>query len=238
MDFAIQYGLDIALLAVLVFKVIWHAQKGFVHTVLTLLAVILSFGLALAAAEPVASWSYDLLLDQTVCETIDKHAKDFNDAHDVQEIVDEVAETIPAYLGQLFEKIDIDLNEVSRQIGSANVKTVPTSQQLSQQVVKPAAMVVLKTIVTILLYILIMAVFRLIIRLICKATKLPVLHTADKTLGGVLGFLQGFVLVYLVAMLCGLVGQVTSKPEAKQVIDHSKIVTICQQITFSGDAAD
>ena len=231
MNPAIQYGTDAALIAVVAAETLIHAKRGFVRTALTLLAAVIAFGVSLKAAEPLASWSYDAFLDKTVCERIEEHSAGFAAADTTKEIIDEVSRIIPDYLHPQLEKINIDLDSVSDQIDSAGKQSDQTARQISQRIIKPAAMLLLKSICLIVCYIVLSALFRLLIHAVCKAAKLPVLHTANKALGGVLGFLKGLLIVYLLALLCGLVGQITSKPEVKQAIDQSKIIAVCLDIS-------
>lgn len=233
MDLAVQYGADAALIAVLVFETVWHARKGFVRTILALFAAIIAFGVALKVAEPLASWSYDAILNPIVCEKLDEHAEEFADAQTAKEVAVEVADSIPHFLGTLLQKIDVDPNEVSSQIGSSDSEEPITSEQLSNDLVKPVAMIALKTVCVLICFAVFMGVFHAIIAVIDHVTKLPVLRTANRWLGGALGFLKGLVIVYLLAMLLGLIGQITEKPQVKQVVEHSRIVTTCQQIDFN-----
>ncbi len=238
MDFAMRYGLDILLIAVLAFDVIWHVKKGFVRTLLTLLAAIAAFCLAMKAAEPVATWCYDAFLDPMICEKVDEHISDFDDAHSAKEVVNEVARVIPEQLSTILKRINADPNDAVDQIGSVKDGGALTPQQISQKIVKPVAMVVLKIIATLLCYGVLMALFHVLIHLLCSVTKLPVLHSADKLLGGALGFLKGLVLVYLITLLCSLIAQVTTKPEMKQFMEQSSIIPVFQQIDFNGSHAE
>lgn len=233
MDLAVQYGADAALLAVLAVETLHHARKGFVRTVLTLIAALVAFGLAQKFAEPLASWSYDAILNPIVCEKLDEHAAELDDAQTAAEVVAEVAESVPHFLGALLQTIDAEPNEVSRQIASADSEEPMTSEQLSNDLVKPVAMIALKTVCVLICFAVFMGVFHAIIAVIDHVTKLPVLRTANRWLGGALGFLKGLVIVYLLAMLLGLIGQITEKPQVKQIVEHSRIVTTCQQIDFN-----
>lgn len=233
MDFAIQYGTDLALLAVIAFQTLLNAKRGFMRSVLTLLATLLAFGFALKAAGPAASRFYDLFLDRVVCEKIEEHAADFAAADTTIEIIDEAQRIIPNYLDPILEKANVDLNDVSDRIGSGS-KNALTPQQISAKVIKPAAMVLLKPAFTLLCFGLLMAVMRLLIGAVCKVVKLPVLHSADKALGAALGLLKGLLIVYLLAIFCSLLAQVSGKPQIKQAVDQSKIIPICLNIGNDG----
>ncbi len=234
MNPAIQYGIDLALLAVIAAETLLNAKRGFVRSVLTLLATLLAFGVALKAGEPAASWSYDTLLDRMVCEKVEAHVKDFAEADTTIEIINETERIIPDYLNPILEKINVDLNEVSDRIDESS-KSALTPQQISGKIIKPAAMVLLKPLCTLLCFGLLIVVLRLLISSACKAAKLPVLNTANKTLGAVLGLLKGLLIVYLLATFCSLVAQVTAKPQIKQAVDQSRIISLCQSIGKTGE---
>ena len=46
------------------------------------------------------------------------------------------------------------------------------------------------------------------------------------------------MLIYLLAMLFSLIGQVTEKPEIKQAVDRSVIIATCQSIGETADRAE
>ncbi len=238
MDFILQNAVDIGFIVILVITVAANARKGFVRTVLTLAALVLAFGFAEKAAEPVASWSYDAFVNKRVCEVIDENAAAFKTGQTTQQIVNEVVGLMPEYLNDKLTNQNIDLDKLQNQMDSVGDISGFSSQQISDSLVKPAAMILLKIICTLLCFVVFMLPLRLAIHFICKVVRLPVLRSADKALGGVLGFVKGIMFVYLLAMLFGLVGQVTAQPDVKQAIERSKIVTACQQTDFSGRFAE
>ncbi|HBL41190.1 MAG TPA: hypothetical protein DDY98_06330 [Ruminococcaceae bacterium] len=238
MDFLMEYGVDIGLVAVLIVAIFANARKGFVRAVLTLAAVVLAFGFAQKAAEPVASWSYDTFFNKAVCEKITEKAADFSTGKTTRQIVNEVSLLMPQYLGDVMEDMGADLSAPSNPTEASDDANSIPAQQISDSIVKPAAMVLLKMVCTLLCFAMIMALFRVLIHFACKVVKLPVLRTADRALGGVLGLIKGIIIVYLLSMLCGLVAQVTVQPQVKQAIEQSKIVSACQQMDFSGNFAE
>ena len=69
-------------------------------------------------------------------------------------------------------------------------------------------------------------VFSIIINLLCKIVKLPVLRTANKALGGALGLFNGIIFALIVSYICVIVSGLINNSEFSEIVNSSHVIEI------------
>ncbi len=234
MDFVIKFGVDIALILILISAVISSMRKGFLKCILSLVCVVVALAAAAAFNETVAQWSYDSVLDSIVTEKVEESMLNGMESIDAVITVEAITQAIPQFLADSIAEMGIDINDVTKSIGSLDLSTHDTAQNISQQIIRPAALVLLRILAYILIFIFVRFLTGMITNLLSGIVKLPILRGVNKMLGAILGAVKGIVLVFSISMLLNLFSQIIKNTDVlAQAIENSNICGIISGVDFA-----
>lgn len=234
MDIVIKYGVDIALIIVLISTVIGSMRKGFLKCVLSLLCVIVALAAATTFNEPVAEWCYDSVLDGIVTEKVEESMLNGMESIDAALTVESITQAIPQFLTDSIAELGIDISSVTKSIDSLDLSTHDTAQNISQQIIRPAALVLLRVLAYILIFVFVRFLTGIITNIFSGIVKLPVLRSVNKLLGAILGAVKGIVLVFSIGMLLNLFAQIIKNTDViAQAIENSNICGIISGVDFT-----
>ncbi len=193
--------IDIILLAVVVLTVIISAKQGFVKVLLGLVGMILAFVVASHLSTVASEFIFDKMIAPTAKTSITKTIENLTD-----ESTDGVLEVLPKSVYSAAEVFNVDLKAIIEQNVETSVSE--SAEAISEAVVEKVARPFLTSIVQMILFIILFVLIFVLIKLITKAidlvAKLPVLKTANKTLGALLGFAKGVLFVYIICFILKL----------------------------------
>ncbi len=202
--------LDIGLVIVFALCVWRGHRKGLIKALTGVIAFLLAAAVALLLSTVVAGIVYDKTVEPPVVTAIEEV---LGEGGSLAQGADKALEALPAFLQNLLEKADI----VSGQdiVGKLTDQADTTSfaQQISDQVVRPPAMKLLKAICTLLLFIVGLLAAHIALRLLNVLAKLPLLKQLNKSLGLVAGVLSGVLWVLFFSCVLQVVAAV-SGPDA------------------------
>lgn len=229
MELLIKYGIDAVLTVVLVVCVVVSMKKGFLKGILSLVCVIVSVLAATSLSGPLAEWCYDSFLDGAVTSKLEETMTE-----GLVSVDSTVAQSIPDFLLESISQLGIDVGSVTESIESLGLSTHDTAQKISVQIIRPAAVVILR----ILAYLLIFALVRFLTGLIAgglsRVAKLPFLKDVNKWLGVVLGIIKGLFLVFSVCIVLNLCADVMKNTDVfVKAIENSNICGIISSVDFS-----
>ncbi len=233
-----EYVVDLLLLCVFVLIVGLGAYKGFVKTALTMLSFLLSLfiaGLLSSAAAPVL---YDNFVEKPALELVTKRIDQTVDVDLTAKQARQIISDLPDAIAPLAEAVGVDLKELEKSIDSKKVSSESIAQQLTQAVIEPIAIPVLKAISFILLLILCSVILRIVVELIDKFAKLPVLKTANHILGGALGAVKGLLFLLVLCTALHLATSISSTSLFTKAVDSSVIVRYLDISKTIGGGAD
>lgn len=185
--------IDAIVVAILAFFVVTSARKGFVKAVLDLAAFIAAFFLASTLSGIFAGWAYDSFAGDRLTATIET---ELNNAVDVA-----LVEALPDYIvsgAQAFGIYD-DILLSQRDTVSE------TAVMIVENVAKPVITGLVRMISSVIIFMILMFIFRIIIRAVNKLFKLPVIKGVNMFLGGILGGCKGSIAVLLLCLIISVV---------------------------------
>lgn len=143
-------------------------------------------------------------------EVLAQNIKDGDVADSVNEIIDQVADTVPALdlKGKTIE--DIDSGMINNVVVSVVQSSGNPGKAVLDNVAKPIVLVPLRTIVFILLFIIVFIILSIIIKVTSVINKLPVIGKLNSLLGGILGLIQGLVIVFIVVIIVHMAVDMTN----------------------------
>ncbi|MCL2509380.1 MAG: CvpA family protein [Oscillospiraceae bacterium] len=220
---------DIALLAVFAFIVIWASRRGFLNVLLGIASWIIASMVATAFSGPLAAWFYDSFLETRVIATITENVPYAEDAEAVARSAASVIENIPEALVRAAESIGINTQGLIDSAAGVDAKslTVSIAQELSDKVARPIMSAGLKVIFFFILLVLLLTALRFVARLIEKVAKLPLLKQANRLLGAALGVVKGVIIVIVASVTLNLLaGLADGEGNFATAVEESKIVSL------------
>ena len=122
--------------------------------------------------------------------------------------------------------LGIDVSELAEQTGSINLNTSNMAAELTDKVAQPIALAVLKVLAFAVIFLLLNLVLQIVVSVISRLFKLPVLKTFNHALGGALGAVKGLMLVVVLAVLLDASTAFVTNADFVTAVGNSKIVDI------------
>lgn len=199
------YILDGGVILILIVAVAVGCHRGFFKSLILLVGSLAAMVLAGLLSTPLASFTFDTFISGGLQETIAARIEEAGagsaaDGLEValSELPGPIAHALQAYAGTPEEIVDTVRDSLSGS-ASAAAQTVVTA------VIRPVAVALLGFLLFFILFVLLMIVVRLLARLVRQIARLPVLKQADGLLGGLLGLVEGALLVLVAVTVVQLI---------------------------------
>lgn len=214
-----DYIVDLILAGIVLAFTITGAAKGFVKTVLSFVAVVVAAILARTLTPSFAEQIYTAFVHERLVELI---------AENLGTAANDVGAALPDGVKLLAAAFGLDINAIISQMG-ASLDLNGVAEYLAVNVAQPVVMILVRALTAVVIFVVLMAIFKFAIRIINRVFKLPVLKTANKGLGAVLGFVKGVVVVLLLGNIIIAFAGLSSNPEIQQAVDNSHVIkAVCE----------
>ncbi len=212
---------DLILLALIAFFVITGIRKGFTRTLLSFLARIASLVAAYFISDMYAEAVYESFFKDAVVNAIGSDLSSLSDV--VSEHIWTAWSGLPQSLSAIGEKFGLEMLAIHGEFDGIGVAEGVTST-LEEAVAGPIAIGICKIIIFAIASAVVSFVLAILVNLLCKVVKLPVLKTADKLFGAGLGLVNGFICVFILSFIFTIASGFISPPELADAIDSSYII--------------
>lgn len=192
------YVLDIILLAVIIFFVVWSAKKGFISASKTIITLILTVTLLASMQDVVLETLQNSKLGDNIKEMVSRNITKTYEEEQLPESVDTTdteqslmvcrALSLPVFLSDSIEESILQMSEIKN-----NVMEVITDS---------ITQLIMRIIAILLLFVLVRIFVFLAVKLLESLFGLPGLKTINRTLGAVIGIVNALLAVYII---CGFV---------------------------------
>lgn len=194
--------LDIVLAGIFVVLVVAAAKKGFVLTILEVVAIIAALFCASYFSKPIAQGSYDMFLKGNIEKKINSEISE----HQVPQNLGDVAfDSIPEYAVTFAECAGVNVSEIKTNINNTINKAVSNgqvdtiAQKITETCIEPIAVAGIGVIMYFLIFSVLLVVFKLAAKGLSKVARLPLVGTADKLLGAAIGALRGAAVLVIIS---------------------------------------
>ena len=222
--------LDLILVAAVILIVIRATKKGVITAIIEVVAFVLAIFFASTAAQPAAEIMYKSFFYKTVqkgiYDSMPANPATLNYAEKAQIVMDNIPDFAKGYAS----KVGLDLSTLSSQISKGGFKNdAELYKKLESEIVKPVAVLVLKNIMFFILSIAFAILLRIIVHTLCKGLlKFELLATLDKIIGGIIGIVEGAVVVFLVCCLLSYMKPKFENPKMIEAVNDSSIVSMAE----------
>lgn len=221
-------ALDIILIAVFLLIVNAAAKKGFVKSLLELVAVLAAFFLAVQISPVLSQKVYDSLLEEKIISAIAEKVNETDFAEKTESFVSEM----PEFIISASEAVGIDPQEVLGAITPQNGSKEAFVSEITEKIAEPFVTGALTALFFILSVCLLFALFKYFAQLISKAFKLPLVGTANKALGGALGAVKGVFVIIIAAAVLKLAAAALGGTFAEAVSDSRVVGAVESVVPF------
>ncbi len=190
--------LDVILIAVFAAYVITAAKKGFVRTLLELVAVVAAIFLSFQISPVIAQSVYDGFVEKEIVNALEEQINENVDALSVTETANAVLDSIPDFAVSLASSAGVEISTIKDQIASQKIDSQNLAQSLVDKIAEPIVVGALTIIIFILLAVVLMIVLKFVAKLISKLFNIPLVKSLNKSLGGVLGAIKGALVLLVI----------------------------------------
>lgn len=188
--------MDVCTVGIILIMFFVAKRKGFVRSVLELLGTAIAAVLAYFTSGAAGEIIFNLTTRGRVIEALTSALE--NGVVAANGIVDTITSAVSLLVGN---------SELATQVQSflesaAGQNNTQVATQLADTVVAPAMMPVLRTLAFVILFVVFMVAIRLISKILSKGIRaIPILGSLDSFLGGIVGILQGAIIVLIVTLI-------------------------------------
>lgn len=181
--------LDLILALIVVVCILLAVKKGFVRSLIEVVGYVLAIIIAFSVSGIAANYIYDNVIDEVVVETVSTA---------IEENSEKALEALPDYLTVLLEQADFDIESL---LNTNDSDALNVAKHASDNILRPLAVGILKTVISVVAFLILMIIVKLLAKAINSMFKGAVLGTANKVLGMALGGVKGVVIATIFSMI-------------------------------------
>jgi len=221
----LQYAVDAVLVVLFAVCVIMGIRNGFVKTILTFVAVALSLAAAVMLSRSLAPVVYDKYVDERAYNSIHARLTDSVDSTLALTRRQFVEAVLPKTVTDIAASVGVDAEDILKAIGDFDGSVDEASRGLTDSVVKPVFTAAIKAALYVAGFLVCFTLLKLIIFLIDRFARLPVIKTVNKTMGGLLGALVGIGVLWFIGKSLVIAGGLLAGTAVEEAVRSSYIVS-------------
>lgn len=210
-------GILILIFAACIFE---GRRKGFIKMVLSVIAVIISIGIAHTLATPVAAWANESFAKEGVSQYIEEQLGGMLEKENVQD--SENGEMLPEELKSFIEKYEISLDGILEDT-SIKENVEQTSKEIAEKILDAVLLPILETLCFIIIYIICSSLLSILVSVVGSLFKLPIINGINKALGGVLGAVKGLAVISVLSVLAVFAAGIVPENELTLAVSQASL---------------
>ena len=228
MNFPINI-IDIAAIVILLLVVFISAKKGFMKTFLTLAAAVVSYVGAKIASVPVSEYIYSNYISTHVLAKLNELIPSGSVAGEIDAVLDNLLASFPEALVEIARTYNL-LPDSSVFVGASGDLTTVA---IEQDYLAPFITGVVAIITTILLFLVLSAILRIVVHLINKlfvSKKHKFVKGTNMLLGAVLGAVKGIIPVGIIGAMLNIVAPASGNAQFIELVNSSYLCNLIAEI--------
>ena len=221
--------IDIILVAVFALFVYTAMKKGFMLSLLEFLAVIISFVLAYSLSPVVAEAAYDGFVEKQLVESVEDKIDENFSLEETGEQAEQLLDAIPDYMVAFAESFGISVNDIKHDLAKEDLSNENLATELVENIAQPIAIGALTVVSFLILAVVLQIILKVLARLISGVFKLPVIGSANKILGAILGACKGIVVVIFICTVLTVVFS-SGDNEIADAVNDSLVINALDEI--------
>lgn len=193
---------DLIMLLIIVLVAASGYIRGAIKSVLSLAGGIVSIIAAYAFSNAVSPYIYDMFFRQSVSDKVSSSVSNSLDSGSGN-FGDAVYNALPDFLREIVGESTLS-NAVGAAADGSQQQVTDAAVDAVQEIVAPIITALIGFIGVIILFVLLKIIIAVVIRAADVVNKLPVIGTANKIVGAVIGCIYGVVLALAVSLIIGI----------------------------------
>lgn len=214
--------IDLLLLAIVIFFLFSGARRGFVRTLLSFGSRIASFMIAFFVSDEYDELIYEKFFKESVINNIDEKISS-TAVGDISQRISDALNAVPESFLSFVKNLGVDFSGLG-EVAADSAAEGELSSFIEQTLAGPVTVMVCRIIIFAVAYALLSFAFSILINVVCRIVKLPVLRTANKALGGVLGLLNGLISALVLSYILVIISVFLDSPEFCEVVNTSYVI--------------
>lgn len=187
---------DIIIVAVIVLFVIIGTKRGIAKTFLSIMGYMAAVALAYYLSGPLSQFIYDAFVKQTVVTNIEHTISESGVQNAMQNCLNALPGWVFALVSFVTGIFGSDTSNLTKFMTISDNASVSAASSI-ESMVAPVAVSVFKIFLEIILFVILLLIVKRLIRIVLKIFNVPVIRQLNKTLGGILGAVEGVLFVWL-----------------------------------------
>lgn len=176
-------------------------KRGAAITLLNFVALVAAFTVALLLSPMLSNAIYTTFFQSGVTENVASTITD-SLSQGAESIITAIFTAIPSFASVFFDSISFNESTLGGLVESGNQDSINSAASAVEKMIAPAFTSLIGIILLVILFFILLAVFRFFARLLSKVFELPVISLVNRVFGGVVGIAQGvLVVIFLVSLI-------------------------------------
>lgn len=223
------YALDILLLCIIAIFIIVGIRRGFIRSALRLVGAVLAACLSAFFGGIVAEAIFTNLIRPGLIERIGEMLAGVSVNDGIYGLLD----SLPDFLVRGLDAVGVTAESLSKMLTAQQGQAA----EIIADEIAPMFIGFLKVLAVIVLFMIFMMIVRILTGYISRLFRLPLLNGANSLLGGLFGFLQALVMIWVVLAMVGVFVPIL-ETSAQQAIEESMSNSIISNIIVSFNPFD
>lgn len=200
--------LDVGICIVMFLSIFVCYRRGFLRSVFGLLSNILAIIISSWLGSFLSNLIYDNFIRDKVVDSVSESIAGAVGSQ--TQSVETAANNLPDYVNTILGLFGYTTDSLNSGINNAVETQSLNIAQAVESVIAPIIMAIMTIILVIILFIIIRIIFGKLIKLADIVSRAPVIRTVNKIFGGLLGIVNGFIIVYFItAVVSALIPLIT-----------------------------
>lgn len=198
--------LDLIVTAVILLVVLLSAKRGFMRVAVETVGFIAAIFLTFTISTPLAGLTYDKMIEPPIVKSVTATVNE-----SVSDASDSVWEALPGAVKAYSERFGITKEKISDTFSdsSAGQAAADKATELSQNILRPAAVRILSLLFGIVILIILLIAVKFAARFINKLFSFSLAGKLNRALGGAVGIPEGIIIAFLFCLIIELIVPLT-----------------------------
>lgn len=196
---------DIIIVAIIILFIIIGVRRGIARTILGIVGLFVTYAVAGGLSKWLSPLIYNSFLEQTVTENVNNYMSSYGFDY----LIDNSISALPEWIRWIVSLFGGSSENVVQYVSQSVSSAQTNATQAVTQTLESLAVSALQIVLMIVLFIIVYIIVRKLIRLVSKVFKAPVLRQVNGFFGGVLGAVNGLLIVWIAVNVFCLIAQMT-----------------------------
>lgn len=221
--------LDLAIILIIALCTVIGIKRGAVKEIVSLVGIIVALVLAITVSKIGAAFIYNGFVGESIYNTVYEAVED-----KVGEDISATIEALPEEIFQIGDAIGVDITEkLETGLKEGTNLASSVAEIVSESIARPLVISLIQLVLFIILFIVFKVLIGWLGKILNIVAKLPVLGSANKLVGGIVGILKGVIIASIICYVVIIILKVQPDGFAginQEIVEDTKIFSLISGI--------